>query len=398
MGRTMKTGNANRIVCWDFRLFSAGMLTWMFLFGSTSELAAAQPAPAAAKPAATGPAAPKPAAAKPATTPGAGASQPAAAPGQAAKPETPPAKPAVPAKTEGAKGESKEEPPPEPESFFLRTRDGWNIFCTFYGPKKGVRRGKDVVPIIMLHGWQGQGSEYAELAILLQSWGFASIVPDLRGHGRSLSVIRRKPNGEEEDKTVKADDLTVQDMDGMVNDVEAVKKVLVDKNNKAELNIEMLTVIGAEVGCIVALNWSALDWSWPIMPAFKQGQDVKALVLLTPQQTFKRMNANTALSHQAVSRRLSIMIAVGEQQPRDFSEAKRIHSRLERIRPPVAAEERMQKQDLFLIPAPTPLQGTKLLDRALPVAGAVMRFLDLRLLRKIEDYPWTERKNPLGGN
>ena len=182
-----------------------------------------------------------------------------------------------------------------PENFFLRTKDGWNIFCTFYGPKKGVRRGKDVVPIIMLHGWGGQGSEYAELATVLQSWGFASIVPDLRGHGRSVSVIRRKPNGEEEDKVVKTDDLTVQDMDGMVNDVEALKKVLVDKNNKAELNIEMLTVVAAEVGTIVALNWAALDWSWPVMPAFKQGQDVKALVLLTPQQTFKRMNANTAL-------------------------------------------------------------------------------------------------------
>jgi hypothetical protein len=189
-----------------------------------------------------------------------------------------------------------------------------------------------------------------------------------------------------------------QDLEGMVNDVEAMKRVLVDKNNKAELNIEMLTVVAAEVGTIVALNWSALDWNWPIMPAFKQGQDVKALVLLTPQQTFKRLNANTALTHQAISRRLSILIAVGDQQSRDLSEAKRIHSRLERIRPPVVAEDRLQKQDLFLIPAPTPLQGTKLLDRALPVGGSIMKFLELRLLRKQEDFPWTERRDPLGRN
>jgi pimeloyl-ACP methyl ester carboxylesterase len=254
------------------------------------------------------------------------------------------------------------------------------------------------VPIIMLHGWGGQGSEYAPLATVLQHWGFASIVPDLRGHGRSVSAIRRNPRtNEEEDEVIKFDDLTVQDMDGMVNDVEALKKVLVDKNNKAELNIEMLTVIGAEVGSIVALNWAALDWSWPVMPAFKQGQDVKALVLLSPQTTFKRMNANPALQHQAVSRRLSVLIAVGDQQSRDLSEAKQIHKRLERIRPPVEPEERLRKQDLFLILAPTPLQGTKLLDRALPVGGNIMKFLDLRLLRKLEDYPWTERKNPLGG-
>jgi pimeloyl-ACP methyl ester carboxylesterase len=393
----MNPAAANRVFHQGFWVLLAGTAVLVILLGAMGRQVFAQAAPATAKPAAADPAAAKPAAAKPAVQP-APAAQPAEASTPGAKPATVPAKPATPPKTDTSKGDAKDEPPPAPENFFQRTKDGWNIFCTFYGPKKGVRRGKDVVPIIMLHGWGGQGSEYAELATVLQSWGFASIVPDLRGHGRSVSVVRRKPNGEEEDKVVKTDDLTVQDLDGMVNDVEALKKVLVDKNNKAELNIEMLTVVAAEVGTIVALNWAALDWSWPVMPAFKQGQDVKALVLLTPQQTFKRMNANTALQHQAISRRLSVMIAVGDQQARDFSEAKRIHSRLERLRPPVEPEERLQKQDLFMIPAPTPLQGTKLLDRALPVGGAVMKFLDLRLLRKLEDYPWTERKNPLGGN
>jgi pimeloyl-ACP methyl ester carboxylesterase len=379
----MNSANRNGVVRRGLVGLVAGTAVGLIWLGAACSQALAQAAPPAAKPAATKPAA---------------ATQPAATPAQVPKPATAPAKVATPTKADTAKGDPKDEPPPAPENLFLRTKDGWNIFYTFYGPKKGVRPGKSVVPIIMLHGWQGQGSEYAELATILQSWGFASIVPDLRGHGRSVNVIRRKPNGEEEDKVVKADDLMPQDLEGMVNDVEAMKRVLVDKNNKAELNIEMLTVVAAEVGTIVALNWSALDWNWPIMPAFKQGQDVKALVLLTPQQTFKRLNANTALTHQAISRRLSILIAVGDQQSRDLSEAKRIHSRLERIRPPVVAEDRLQKQDLFLIPAPTPLQGTKLLDRALPVGGSIMKFLELRLLRKQEDFPWTERRDPLGRN
>jgi pimeloyl-ACP methyl ester carboxylesterase len=247
--------------------------------------------------------------------------------------------------------------------------------------------------MIMLHGWEGQGSEYAELATVLQLWGFASIVPDLRGHGRSVS--RKKLDGE--DEVVKVDDLKPQDMEGMVLDVEEVKKVLVDKNNKGELNIEMLTVIGAEVGSIVAVNWAALDWSWPMTPAYKQGQDVKALVLLTPQQTYRRLNCNRALATPAISQRLSIMLAVGAEQAGDYKEAARIHSRLERIRPPAEKDEIAQKQDLFLIVAPTPLQGTKLLDRALKVNAAIMTFLNWRLLQKMEDFPWTERKSPLGG-
>jgi len=339
-----------------------------------------------------------------AKTPAQPATKAAAKPGEAqpAVPEKQPAKPAVapaapPPSTKAAVGkdgkEKKEEPPPEPESFYLRTKDGWNIFCTYYGPKKGVRPGKYVVPIIMLHGWEGQGSEYAELATVLQLWGFASIVPDLRGHGRSIS--RKKPNGE--DEVVKVDDLKPQDMEGMILDVEEVKKVLIDKNNKGELNIEMLTVIGAEVGSIVAVNWAALDWSWPMTPAYKQGQDVKALVLLTPQQTYRRLNCNKALATPAISQRLSILLAVGAEQANEYKEADRIHSRLERVRPPVEKDEIAQKQDLFLIVAPTPLQGTKLLDRALKVNGAIMTFLNWRLLQKVEDFPWTERKSPLGG-
>jgi len=387
---------------------AAALAAGAFLLAAPQRDVFGQAAPPPSKPAPAEPATAKPAAAAPAgpstpATPPAAAPTPAAKPATppAAKPATPPAKPAVAPKADAAKAGPKEEPPPEPENFFVRTKDGWNIFCTFYGPKKGIRRGKDVVPIIMLHGWGGQGSEYATLATVLQHWGFATVVPDLRGHGRSVSVIRRNPRtNEDEDKTAKYDSLDFKrekDADGILNDVEAMKKVLMDKNNKGELNIEMLTVVGAEVGTIVALNWAALDWNWPVMPAFKQGQDVKALILLTPTQTFERMNAGQALQHQAISRRLSILIAVGDQQPRDLSEAKKIHTRLERGRDPIEPEDRLRKQDLFLIQAPTPLQGTKLLDRALPVGGNIMKFLELRLLNKREDYPWAERKNPLGG-
>lgn len=321
-----------------------------------------------------------------------------------AQPAVPPAKKAPPAKgpvSKGKEGDEEKKPPkpPDPERVWLETKDGWKIHCTYYGPQPEIRKGKETVPIIMIHGWGGQGSDYSILAAGLQTYGHASIVPDLRGHGRSTD--RQLPNGNVE--TIRHDDarkFTKFDRENMHWDIEACKKFLMDKNNREEVNIEMLCVVGAEAGSIIATNWAAVDWSWPQMPAFKQGQDVKALVLLSPRQTFERMNATKALAHPAIAQRLSILIAVGEQDRRSYSEAKRIHSRLERARPapPTKPVDKLRKQDLFFVTAKTLLQGTKLLGPNLPINRNIAGFIDLRLVKKREDLLWAERKNPIGGN
>jgi pimeloyl-ACP methyl ester carboxylesterase len=321
-----------------------------------------------------------------------------------AQPAAPPAKEAPPAKAPDDRAPAaKPKGPPEPEHVWLETKDGWKIHCTYYGPQEGIRKGsdpgKETVPIIMVHGWGGQGSDYSILAEGLQTYGHASIVPDLRGHGRSTS--RKLPDGNI--KIIKHDDARKfgpLEKDNMYLDIEACKKFLMEKNNDKEVNIEMLCVVGAEAGTIVAANWAAVDWNWPIMPAFKQGQDVKALVLLSPRQTFERMNATKALAHPAIAQKLSILIAVGQNDRRAYGDAKRIHSRLERVRPtpPKDRIEKLRKQDLFFVTAQTNLQGTKLLNRALPINRNIAGFIDLRLVKKREDLLWAERKNPIGGN
>jgi pimeloyl-ACP methyl ester carboxylesterase len=360
-------------------LFSAGLS--LLIVAAVLSTALAQP--------------PKPPAGK-SPTPKAGT------PKQPPKTGRPPGRPPTavrpPAGKPGAKKEEEEKKPPPPESTFLKTKDGWSIYCTYYGPMEDVRSGKEVVPIILLHGWEGRGVEYDGFAKLLQSIGCAVMVPDLRGHGRSTTCKRPdRRTGELLDEVVKVDDLTTQDLAGMPLDVEAVKKELMVRHNEAELNIEMLCVAGADVGAIVAMNWAVMDWSWPVTPAYKQGQDVKGLILLSPKQTFKGMNATQALAHPAVDRQLSVMIAVGEEDRRAFSDAKRIYSRIERGRETYTdPEDRRRKLDYFFFTAPTTLQGTRLLSPQLEIYKAVGMFLQWRFFDKAEEYPWAERKNPLG--
>lgn len=342
------------------------------------------------------PAAPKPVPAVPGAQP---PRLPAAAqPNPKAKPA---AVPAVPAKPKTAE---KEKPagPPAPETNWLETKDGWRIHCLYYPPQPDIRKGKETIPIILLHGWQGQGGEYAFLATGLQTFGHAVAVPDLRGHGRSTS--RRNRDGDLE--TAKIDDprkFTPVDLKAIVNDVEEVKKMLMKKNNAAEVNIELLTVGGAEFGCALAMNWAAADWSFPDTPALKQGRDVKALILLSPAQRIskaKGYDCSAALSHPAIENAMSLLIAVGEKDRKASSEARRIFERFEKIRPKPAKdktpEERLQKQDLFYFTAPTDLQGTKLLDRELPINRRVVDFLKLRLLNRLEEpeLAWRDRRGP----
>lgn len=282
---------------------------------------------------------------------------------------------------------------PEPEDLTLETKDGVSLRCTFY---PGTAK-KASAPIIMVHGWEGQRGEFDGLALYLQSLGHTVIVPDLRGHGQSTIV--KLANGDSE--TIDLTKFRQKDLESMVLDLERCKKFLLDKNNEGECNIEMLCVIGSELGSIVAMHWAARDWNAPILPAYKQGQDVKALVLLTPQQSFKGLTSREPMSHPVIRSKLSIMLVAGLEDSKGRTEAKRLHKSLESSRPKISDdEERRKKLDLFLVEPETSLTGTQLLSNSVKVgrgtvASYIGNFIALRLVAKQEEFAWTERKNPL---
>ncbi len=319
--------------------------------------------------------------------------QPAAKAPAAATPATAPPVATVPA----AKAPVTNAPPkkiPKPEEVTLETTDGAQISATYYAGTAG----KETVPVILLHMSKGTRADFKSLPLELQAGmllkdgsrgpGHAVIVPDLRGHGKSTRIMR-------DGKEIEIDQATMRkaDFEAMITqDMEAIKRFLVARNNAGELNIRKLCVVGAELGSVVAINWAALDWSWPILPTVIQGQDVRALVLLTPSWSFKGMTIKPAMADTNVQSAISIMVVAGATDQVNLREAKRLHQGLEKFHREPPADQAKEKKDLFMVMPATSLQGTKMLgEKSLAIEQTIHQFIDARLVRKPQ--PWSERKS-----
>ncbi len=259
----------------------------------------------------------------------------------------------------------------------LLTPDGVALRATFFPSAKG----KNAVPVILLHSWKGSRKEFATLASTLWQAGHAVLVPDLRGHGQSTSQGGRE---------LSASRIGAADIALMVqNDMETLKNFLVRKNNAEELNIEKLCLVGAEMGATVAANWTVLDWSWPQYPGVKQGQHVKALVLLSPERNFRGVGMEEFLKNRLLNQFVSVYILFGNADPKVASRTELIYSTLAKLHPEPPEGQAEQDKTLFFKGLDTKFQGSKLLgQRGLNVEQRIEKFIELRLVNK--DYPWRE--------
>jgi len=286
--------------------------------------------------------------------------------------------------------QEKTDGPPAPEEVTFNTTDGVNIKGTFYKGDKG----KDTVPIIMVHMYGRDRSDWHPLALRLQKEGHSVLTFDLRGHGESTKAT---VNGREI-KLDYRDMKTAQAFRIMVlQDMEAAKQILMAKHNAGELNIDKLCVVGAELGAALAMNWAVLDWSWPVLLTGKQGQDVKALILLSPEWSFKGFGVVDALKFPPILQAISFQIVVGDRNSKQaVDNAERIYKLISPHRPePKEPEDIKKYKNLWLDTYNTQLQGTKLLGQNLMLSGRTMEdriagFIRLRLVD--QDIPWKERK------
>jgi len=276
------------------------------------------------------------------------------------------------------------------EEVSLTTKDGVQLKADFYPSSMG----KDAVPIVMLHDFKENRKVFSALARALQTPAgdeqpsHAVLTVDLRGHGESTT--QTAPNGQS--RELETDRLGKNDFRDMVSfDMEAVRKFLVTKNDAGQLNLNKLTLLGSGLGANVATAWSAVDWSTPKLANRKQGQDLKGLILISPEWGHRGLPMLKPLRHPGVREKISMLIIYGEEDRRSSKDASTINKNLERWHPLPPPEDRREKQDLVVLGLPTALKGTRLVtDADFGMLPDIERFLNYRLTK--QDFEWIRRR------
>lgn len=290
----------------------------------------------------------------------------------------------------------------EPQIAELTTRDGVRLVATYYPSKLG----KKATPVLMLHDWKesrtvfdplaqklsagSQTSEEGE-APALEFESFAVVTVDLRGHGDSVRQLA--PNGAT--RELSAAKLSKPDFRDMIlQDMEAVRKLLREKNDAGELNLNKLCLLGAGMGASVAVNWAAIDWSTPPLAAVKQGQDVRAMVLVSPPWKFQGMTINEALRQRDVQRDVATLLIFGGEERRARADAERVFKSLEKFHPTDRSAKPDDLPSLMKIGenVKSKLQGTELLRQAGDKGSdTIIRFLNKHVSNQT-DFEWSRRQ------
>jgi pimeloyl-ACP methyl ester carboxylesterase len=247
----------------------------------------------------------------------------------------------------------------------------------------------------LLHDYKSTRAIFASLAQRLQSPGegegdrpsFAVVTVDLRGHGDSTKQITAGGLQFELD-AARLDKPGALAMAAV--DLEAVRGFLVTKNDSGELNLNKLCLVGAGMGANVAANWAAQDWAAPGLAIRKQGQDVKALALISPPWSFKGLSMQGPMRFRPLLENVAWMLIYGEEDARAKADVRRIEKQLERYYPEPAADSTILR-GLSVLTWQSKLQGDTLLKQVgAPLEDPLINFLSEHVAR--HEYPWLSRR------
>lgn len=271
------------------------------------------------------------------------------------------------------------DPKLQPREVTLKTRDGMKLRA-FYFPSD---KGKEAIPVLLIHEWQGQASPYAPIVVALQKAGCAVLAPDYRGHGKSRDAVDLRG------REITLDPTTMKPADVAAivgQDMEAAKAFLKEENNEGNLNLNALVLIAVREGCVFATNWAVNDWRFPSIGSNKQGQDVKGLVLISPEKVIRGFAIDRALRDPSLIR-LPMMIVAGAESP-EASEAERIGKLVEGIKKRFGGGT---AEGFELVLADTNLSGPRLVKDSQQVQSSVVEFIKSNIEINDETNPWIER-------
>lgn len=268
--------------------------------------------------------------------------------------------------------------------------DGWKIHATFYESAAG----KESPAIILLAGAEGPDKKdsrnrriWQNTAVSLQKSGFAVLAVDLRKHGDSIPEATAP-----ESPLLK---MTPTEYVAMVTrDMEAVKAFLLSEHMNDKLNIRKTGIVAVGSSAMVAAAATVADWErkpYPDGPtpenSTPRGQDVRALILYSPNAAVKGINSNTIMKTIKVLP-IAVHVIASKDVKEDARNADRIFKAIE-IKGDEFKDARKYTAAAGEITAEGFLEGRY----ADPTNKDITEFLTKHL--KELDMPWTSRKSRL---
>jgi pimeloyl-ACP methyl ester carboxylesterase len=278
-----------------------------------------------------------------------------------------------------------------------------------YWPSKLKAQGSVVV---LLHGLNGNQLDWGQdLPKQLQDRGHAVIAVDLRGHGQSTgkpmglgndavetkAKAKSKPAKSKPAKAaVEATSLKARDFALMVgSDMKAVKYFILQEHQKEHLNMNKMAIVGAGLGATVALKFAEMDWEEPPHEdgpegnKTPRGQDVRALVLLTPDADVSGLPLPDTIKYlRQPALQVAMFFAVGNKDKQDKGQTKKLYDQANS--PPEINKNRMYFKEYN-----SAAHGCGLLaGKNLPIEQNIINFLDQHL-SKVNSV-WRDRESRVG--
>lgn len=289
---------------------------------------------------------------------------------------------------------------PRAPSPAIVTKDGLPLSATYWPSRLKAQGGV----VVLLHDKGRDQLDWGKLPDALQAQGYAVITVDLRFHGQSTGkaagndAVENKAKGKSKTKSGKSgvdvSSLKAPHFQAMVTlDMKAVKQFILHEHQEQLLNMNKMAIIGSGMGAAVGLKFAELDWleppynDGPIGNRTPRGQDVRALVLLTPDNDVSGIPlAEPIKVIRAPLLNVAVMFGVGSKDTKDRGQTKKLY---EMTLTPDTNIDRMYLQEYN-----TPARGCGMLGKNLPVEQNILKFLETHLSTVVSE--WRDRESRVG--